>query len=148
MRTFLYAIEGIISGMKSERHMRIHACVAFYVILAGIVTKISATEWMLAIVMIGAVIALELVNTALEALCDTVTREKNPGIKIAKDCAAGAVLVMAIAAATAGCVMFFSKGRPMTALQFALDHKIAAGIIVLTLPAWIYYIFFHRRSHK
>ena len=54
----------------------------------------------------GLILSLELVNTALEAVVDLVTKEKKPLAKIAKDTAAGAVLVSAIAAAIIGCIIF------------------------------------------
>ena len=148
MKAFKYAFEGVFAAVKSERNMRIHLAFAFYVLLAGIVTKISLTEWVIIIICMAAVMSLELLNTAVEALCDEVSAEYSPKVKLAKDTAAGAVLVSAIASAIIGCIIFFSGGRPMMALEFAQNNILAAGIIVLTLPLWIIFIFKIRRSHK
>ena len=141
MKSFGYALQGIFSALKSERHMRIHACFAFYVIAAGFVTGLDLLSWTAVLICIALVFSLEMLNTALESLCDGVTKERRPEIKKAKDCAAGAVLFSACISAVVGCAVFFSSGRPEAALNFALEHKAAAGIIVLTLPAWIYFIF-------
>ena len=148
MKAFKYAFEGIFASVKSERNMRIHLAFAFYVVLAGMVTRISLVEWGVVIVCMAAVMSLEILNTAIEALCDEVSAEYSPKIKLAKDAAAGSVLVSAIASAIIGCIIFFSGGRPIMALEFAQNNILAAGIIVLTLPAWIIFIFKTRRSHK
>ena len=63
-------------------------------------------EKRIALFLFGLILSLELVNTALEAVVDLVTKEKKPLAKIAKDTAAGAVLVSAIAAAIIGCIIF------------------------------------------
>ena len=127
--------------------MRIHLCIAFYVVLAGFVTGIGASEWCAVLLCIALVISLELVNTALERLGDRVTGERDALIGLAKDCAAGAVLTASIVSAIVGALVFFGNDRPQAALSFAINNKLPAGAIVLTLPAWIYYIF-KRRSSK
>lgn len=147
MKSFGCALRGIIAAARQERHMRIHLCFAFYVVLAGLVTGIGAQEWSVLLLCIALVISLELVNTALERLCDRVTGERDELIRQAKDCAAGAVLIAAVIAAIVGAAVFLTGGRPQAALNFAESNRFAAGAIVLTLPAWIYYIF-KRRSPK
>ena len=73
------------------------------------VRKISAIEWCICMVLFGLVMALEHVNTAVEAVVDMVTEEYHPLAKVAKDTAAGAVLIAAIMAAIAGCIIFLPK---------------------------------------
>ena len=70
---------------------------------------ISALEWCVCFILLGLILSLELVNTAVEAVVDLVTEEKKPLAKIAKDTAAGAVLIAAIMAAAAGLVIFIPK---------------------------------------
>lgn len=108
-KSFRYALEGIVTGFKKERNMRIHVAAAILVILAGTLLHISAAEWSLCFVLFGMVMALELVNTAVEAVVDLVTEEQKALAKIAKDTAAGAVLIAAIMAAVTGCVIFLPK---------------------------------------
>ena len=78
--------------------------------IAGFVLKLSAVEWCICLGLFGLVMALELVNTAVEAVVDLVTQEYKPLAKIAKDTAAGAVLIAAIMAAIAGLIIFVPKG--------------------------------------
>lgn len=148
MKPFVCAFNGILSALKRERHMRIHLCAAFYVAIAGFVTRLDALSWAAVMLCIALVISLELVNTALESLCDRVCAQQDSYIGLAKDCAAGAVLVSAIISAIVGCIIFLSGGRIKTALSFAMENRLAAGAIVLTLPLWLYYIFKSGRSDK
>ena len=75
----------------------------------GIIFQLSVTEWCICLTLFGLVMALELVNTSIEAVVDLVTEERKPLAKIAKDTAAGAVLIAAIMAAIIGCVIFVPK---------------------------------------
>lgn len=108
-RTFGYAWEGILTGIRKERNMRIHTAAMILVVFAGTVLGLSATEWCICLILFGLVMALELVNTAVEAVVDLVTEERKPLAKIAKDTAAGAVLIAAIMAAVIGCIIFLPK---------------------------------------
>ena len=96
--------------IKTERNMKIHCVFTALVVLAGIILGISATEWCICLTLFGLVMALELVNTSVEAVVDLVTEERKPLAKIAKDTAAGAVLIAAIMAAIAGGIIFVPKG--------------------------------------
>ena len=146
MRSFAYALAGIASAVREERHMRIHLAAGFYVVEAGLVLHITVPEWAAVLICIALVLSLELVNTAVERLCDRVTVEGDALIGKAKDCCAGAVLFAAVISAAVGCAAFFSDGRPGAAFDFFAKNPMAAGITVLTLPAWIYFIFRKRRS--
>ena len=108
-KTFGYAFEGILTGIRKERNMRIHTAAMILVVFFGTVLGLSATEWCICLVLFGLVMALELVNTAVEAVVDLVTDERKPLAKIAKDTAAGAVLIAAIMAAVIGCIIFLPK---------------------------------------
>lgn len=81
----------------------------FLVITAGLVLHLSVTEWCICLVLFGLILSLELVNTAVESVVDLVTEERKPLAKVAKDTAAGAVLISAIMAAIIGCVIFVPK---------------------------------------
>ena len=108
-KTFGYAFEGILTGIRKERNMRIHTAAMILVVFFGTVLGLSATEWCICLVLFGLVMALELVNTAVEAVVDLVTEERKPLAKTAKDTAAGAVLIAAIMAAVIGCIIFLPK---------------------------------------
>lgn len=108
-RSFGYAFQGIFTCVRKERNMKIHCVVAVFVVIAGVILKISAIEWCICLALFGLVMALEHVNTAVEAVVDMVTEEYHPLAKVAKDTAAGAVLIAAIMAAIAGCIIFLPK---------------------------------------
>jgi len=109
INSFKYAGEGIVSSFKSERNMKIHMFIMLIVILAGILLKLSAIEWIICVLLFGIVISAELFNTALETIVDMVSPEKNEKAKLAKDVSAGAVLVVAIGAAIVGSIIFIPK---------------------------------------
>ena len=101
LKSFGYAFEGILTGIRKERNMRIHTAAMILVVLAGTILGLSAVEWCICLILFGLVMALELVNTAVEAVVDLA--------KVAKDTAAGAVLIAAIMAAVIGCIIFLPK---------------------------------------
>lgn len=109
-KSFGYAFDGIMICISKERNMKIHCIMAILVIAAGTLLHISAVEWCICLILFGLVMALELVNTAIEATVDLVTEERKPLAKVAKDTAAGAVLIASIMAAIAGLVIFVPKG--------------------------------------
>ena len=104
--SFGYAFEGIWTGIRKERNMKIHCLAIICVTLAGTLFHITATEWCICLLLFALVAALELVNTAVEAVVDLVTEEQKPLAKIAKDTAAGAVLFAAIVSVIIGCIIF------------------------------------------
>lgn len=109
IKSFGFAFEGIIHAFKTERNFKIHVLAATIVTLSGILTKLSIQEWLVILILIGGMLALELLNTAVERLVDLTTSERLPLAKQAKDLAAGAVLIYAIASAIIGFIIFIPK---------------------------------------
>ena len=107
-KSFGHAFDGIFAGLE-ERNMKIHCTMAVLVVFFGLILHISVTEWCICLVLFGLIMGLELVNTALEAVVDLVTKEYQPLAKRAKDTAAGAVLIAAIMAAAAGLIIFIPR---------------------------------------
>ena len=105
-RSFKYAFQGIATLLRDEHNARIHLAATALAVILGALLGISPTEWCIVIILIGAVFALEAVNTAIEAVCDKVSPDFQPLIKKAKDTAAAAVLFMAIAAVIIGAIIF------------------------------------------
>ena len=89
--------------------MKVHILIMLLVIIAGIILEISQTEWCICITLFAIVISAELFNTAIETVVDMITKEKNEKAKLAKDISAGAVVVVAIAAAIIGLIIFVPK---------------------------------------
>ena len=109
INSFKYAIEGIISSFRTERNMKIHVLAMIIVIILSFVLKLDKTEWCFIIIAIISVISAELFNTAIETVVDMVSPERNSKAKLAKDIAAGAVLVVAMGAAIMGVMIFGPK---------------------------------------
>ena len=109
VNSFKYAIRGIITGSKEERNMKIHILAVVIVVILGIVLKISKTEWIICLILFGAVISAELFNTAIETVVDIAMPEINEKARIAKDVSAGAVLIQAIISAIIGIIIFAPK---------------------------------------
>ena len=108
-KSFYYAFQGMKNCVESERNMMIHFSAFILVIIAGFLFKISTTEWLICLLLCGLVMALELVNTAVETAIDLSMPLIHPKAKLAKDTAAGAVLVIAITALISGLIIFVPK---------------------------------------
>lgn len=97
--SFKYAWAGIRYAFQTQRNFRIHVFVGSLAIAAGFFLELTAVEMSIIVLTIGAVLTMELLNTALESVVDlTVKQNYHELAKIAKDCAAAAVLISAIAA--------------------------------------------------
>ncbi|MEK9198749.1 diacylglycerol kinase family protein [Lysinibacillus halotolerans] len=108
IKSFGYALVGICTSLK-EQNMRIHLFSAVIVVIAGVLTGISITEWLVLIITIALVIGSEMINTAIEAVVNLASPEYHPLAKQAKDVAAGAVLVFAVASVIIGLLIFLPK---------------------------------------
>ncbi len=109
LRSFLPAIEGVRHTLQTENNARIHLVAAITAILVGVLVKINYTEWLFVITAIALVWITELLNTAIESLCDKITRDYSKEMKVAKDASAAGVLVAAIYAVTVAAIVFGSK---------------------------------------
>ena len=109
MKRFRYAINGCSSAFRSEVNMRIHIIAAALACVAGFYFELSPVEWTLIIFCIVLVISFELINTAIEELCDLVHPEQHPVIKKIKDVAAAAVLLAAVGSVVVALIIFLPK---------------------------------------
>lgn len=108
-RSFKYAFCGIATLLRTAPNARVHAMAAILAIAAGCILGISTVEWCVVIICIAMVISAEAVNSAVEFLADRISVEHHPLLKQAKDVAAAAVLILAIAAAAIGTIIFIPK---------------------------------------
>jgi diacylglycerol kinase (ATP) len=109
IKSFSYAFAGIYELLKSEPNSRIHFLATFCVLIAGILLRISKSEWCVILIVIALVWAAEAFNTVIEKLADHLFPEYHETAQFAKDVAAGAVLVCAIAALVCGLIIFLPK---------------------------------------
>jgi diacylglycerol kinase len=105
-QVFVYAFNGIIYALKTQRNMRFHTLAAIAVITAGFYFKIEKWDWCAVLLCCMLVISLELLNTANETLADKLHPERDKMIGISKDVSAAAVLAASIFAAIIGGIIF------------------------------------------
>ena len=106
LKAFAYAFSGIRDSLLRETHMKLHLAAAALVIALGLFLHVSKLDWLFLSLAITLVIAFEMINTAIEKLCDVIQPEQDPKIKYIKDVAAGAVLVACVFALVAGLYVF------------------------------------------
>ena len=107
--SFSHALEGIINTIRVERNLKIHFMIMVCVIMVGLIVKLSVYEWIVCIVLFGLVISAEMFNTALEKTMDYINENYDEKIRFIKDASAGAVLVLSIASAAIGLIIFIPK---------------------------------------
>lgn len=109
IHSFAHAFDGIIHGLKAERNMVIHFAATAIVITFALVLGCSTIEWCILIILFALVIGSELLNTAIENAVDLASAGYHPLAKLAKDTAAGAVLICALSSAVIGFIIFGPK---------------------------------------
>lgn len=102
-----FAIEGILHGAKTQKHLRYHLYSAATVLILSYVLGISKNEFLIIVLTVIVVLLAELLNTAIEAVVDMLSPEHNEKARIAKDVAAGSVLITALGAAVVGYTILF-----------------------------------------
>ena len=113
LRSFVYAFAGVRYAVRTQRNARVHLLIAILAIGAGIWLHISPVEWALVFVAITGVFIAEMFNTVAEACVDLATQEFHPLAKVAKDVAAGTVLLNAFLSIVIGLFVFGPHLLPM-----------------------------------
>jgi len=109
LHSFGYAMKGIRIGFREEPNFRIQVAMALASILLGAYLQLSVVEWLFVFTAIGLVLTAELLNTALEELCDMLKGTHDPHVAKIKDLAAGAVLCASLCALVIGLSIFLPK---------------------------------------
>ncbi|GGH43172.1 diacylglycerol kinase [Mangrovimonas yunxiaonensis] len=109
LKSIGYAYKGAKLLLKTESSIKIQFAVAFIVTIAGVYFKLSPTEWMIQILAIGLIVAVEGLNTAIEKMADFIHPEHHNKIGFIKDIAAGAVFYAAITAIIIGLFIYLPK---------------------------------------
>lgn len=107
--SFNYALDGVIFALRTQRNMRIHLLISILLILLGVNFALSRTDIMALTFCVTLVFVTEMINTAIESAIDLFTREYHELAKIAKNVAAGAVLISAVNATLIGYLVFVDK---------------------------------------
>jgi diacylglycerol kinase len=112
MRDFLgfrFAINGIVQFFKKERNGRIQAIIAILVLLLSFLFHLDKYEWLAVLICIALVLGLEMLNSAIEKLCNLITTEYHPQVKLIKDISAAAVLMVSILSVVIASVIFLPR---------------------------------------
>lgn len=131
--SFNFAIEGLIHAFKTQRNMKIHFAIALLVLFGSIFFNVSKFELIILFFSIAFVIAMEMVNTAIEVVIDMISEEYRIRAKIAKDLAAGAVLMAAVNAILVGYLIFIEDLRRLNLGVINHIKQEPAHLIFVTL---------------
>lgn len=112
--SFNYAIEGVIYTIRTQRNMRIHMIVTLLILIACFFFDLTKMELLVLTMTITMVIVAEMINTAVEAAIDATTNYYHPLAKIAKNVAAGAVLITALNSLLVAYIIFYDKVLPFS----------------------------------
>jgi diacylglycerol kinase (ATP) len=138
LESFNYAFEGIIHVLRTQRNLRIHFLVAAVVLVAALYFDVSKLELIALLLAIAFVLIAEMINTAIEGAIDLSTTSFDPNAKLAKDIAAGAVLIASINAVAIGYLVFAGKTADKST---RLLDKILNAPAEITLVALVLVVF-------
>jgi diacylglycerol kinase (ATP) len=146
IESFNYAIEGVIHVLRTQRNMRIHFAIAVAVLVIAVAVGVSRSELIALLLSITFVLVTEMINTAVEGTIDAATTSFDPMAKLAKDIAAGAVLIAAVNAVAVGYLVFAGKAADKSAdvldrlreapAQVTLIALVLTVLIVIATKAW------------
>lgn len=137
--SFKSAFKGVWYTIKSESHMRFHMVAGFYVLLFSFFYNFSVSQIALLVLLIASIMFAEIINTCIEELCNLVADRYEPIVKIVKDMAAGAVLVLSIASAIIAIIFFWNV--PVIMQIFSYFAKNIFMLVLLIISALISAIF-------
>jgi diacylglycerol kinase (ATP) len=144
--SFNYAFEGIIHVLRTQRNLRIHFAVAIVVIAAAAALGVDRLSMIALLIVIAFVLVAEMVNSAIEGAIDVSTTSFDPNAKLAKDVAAGAVLIASITALAVGYLVFAHAAAHRSArlldrvrdapAEITLAAFVLVVMIVIATKAW------------
>jgi diacylglycerol kinase (ATP) len=133
IESFNYAIEGVIHVLRTQRNMRIHFAIAVAVLIIAAAVGVSKIELIVLLLSITFVLVAEMINTAVEGTIDAATTSFDPMAKLAKDIAAGAVLIASVNAVAVGYLVFAGKAADKSARVLDKLRNAPAEITVIAL---------------
>jgi diacylglycerol kinase (ATP) len=131
--SFNFAFEGIIHVLRTQRNLRIHFGIAFVVLVLALVVNVTKLELIALLISVTFVLIAEMLNSALEAAIDIATTSFDPMAKLAKDIAAGAVLIAAVNAVAVGYLVFAGKVADRSAHRLDRLREAPAELTLVAL---------------
>ncbi len=150
-KSFIYAFSGLFYVIKTERNMRIHLTCMIYMFSILSFTDwfvLTRAEWATLILTSAVVISLEIVNTAVENAVNLASEEHTAYGKIAKDAAAGAVLVSAIASVAVGLVILLQPSAFVAMYEYFKENLLMLALFALSIIPATLFIFFGLPSKR
>ena len=151
VKSFGYAFQGIITAIKKERNMRIHiVCMIymFFFLFAFDFFEITKTQFAILFLACGLVIGAELFNTAIEAVVDLHGKEHTEFGKIAKDCAAGGVLIFTIFAVLCGIAIMYQPTAFKLLFTYFIENPFAIVLFAISVVVFAIFIFKEKKSNR
>ena len=109
LNSIKYSVDGLVNAYQNEQSLWLHAMCTIIIVILGFALQISFIQWAIIVIALVIVLAVELLNTAIEATVDLVTKEINPLAKVAKDCGSAAAFVSSIMVFIICCFIFIPK---------------------------------------
>lgn len=109
LNSIKYSVDGLVNAYQNEQSLWLHAMCTIIIVILGFALQISFIQWAIIVIALVIVLAVELLNTAIEATVDLVTKEIHPLAKIAKDCGSAAAFVSSIMVFIICCFIFIPK---------------------------------------
>lgn len=138
LKSFRYAARGVWCCIKCETNFRIHLVAALSVAIFAYVYGVSVTQGAALTLIIALIFTAELLNTAIEAVVDLVSPERNTLAALAKDCAAGAVMILAAGAVIIAVLIFSDTDKLMVCARFAVEKALYLAIYVAFCAYFIF----------
>ena len=143
--SFQHAFRGLGLCIHGERNFRVHMTAAFYVTVFALMGRATAAEAAVLCLCFGLTMGAELMNTAIERLCDRQASGYDGFVRNAKDIAAAGVFVCAAACVAVGVCIFLFERVLFSALSWLLAHLWAAAVLLVSIPAALWFIFKYGR---
>jgi diacylglycerol kinase (ATP) len=134
LHSFNWAFDGIVHVLRHERNMWIHFTIAGLVLVAGLFFALTRLEVIALLVAISFVLIAEMINTSVEHIVDMITQAEDPRARIAKDVAAGAVLIAAVNAVAVAYLVFYDK---LTSVPYTVLSRLRTSPIDVTVVAMV-----------
>lgn len=147
-QSFSCAFRGFSSCVHTERNLRIHLTAAFYVTVFALIGGLGALRCAVLCLCFSGVMSAELLNTAIERLCDRQATGYDMLVREAKDIAAAGVVVCAGFCVVVGALFFLYEGALWSALLFLWEHRAAAAALLASIPAALWFVFRFRGRNR
>lgn len=148
LKSFVFSFNGIKFGIKNERNMRIHICATVLVTYFAILFKLSSIEYAILFLTMGFVMSAEMLNTSIETIVDIGVESYDNLARIAKDIAAGSVLISAMSSVVVAIFLFFKPKKFIATITLIFTSPHLLLILILLVTGSFIFIFGTNKKQK